>query len=55
MARRAAVTVVILAVVLTGASFGYNLATDGPAPRPPGLRMVSAGGFDTRYRTWGTS
>lgn len=55
VARRAAVTVVVLVVVLTGASFGYNLATDGPAPRPPGLRMVSAGGFDTRYRTWGTS
>lgn len=46
---------VVLAVALTGASFGYNLATDGPVPRPSGLRMVSAGGFDTRYRSWGTS
>ncbi|MGH3121660.1 MAG: alpha/beta fold hydrolase, partial [Streptosporangiaceae bacterium] len=55
LARRTAITVVVLAVALTGASFGYNLATDGPAPRPPGLRMLSAGGFDTRYRTWGTS
>jgi pimeloyl-ACP methyl ester carboxylesterase len=55
VARRTAVIVVVLAVALTGASFGYNLATDGPAPRPPGLRMVSAGGFDTRYRTWGSS
>jgi pimeloyl-ACP methyl ester carboxylesterase len=44
----------ILAVVLTVASFSYNLATDGPARRPSGLLMVSGGGFDTRYRTWGT-
>ncbi len=55
IARRAALVVVALAVVLTGASFVYNLATDGPAPRPSGLLMVRGGGFDTRYRAWGTS
>jgi pimeloyl-ACP methyl ester carboxylesterase len=49
------VIAVIIAVViaLTGASFGYNLATDGPAPRPAGLRFADAGGFDTRYLSWG--
>ena len=43
------------AIALTGASFGYNLATDGPAPRPAGLRFADAGGFDTRYLSWGSS
>lgn len=42
-------------VAVTAASFGYNLATDGPAPRPAGLRFVDAGGFDTRYLAWGTT
>jgi hypothetical protein len=46
--------VAVLVAALTAASFGYNIATDGPVSRPPGLRMVSAGGFDTRYHTWGT-
>src|SRR5450756_1021395 len=54
IARRSALTVVTLAVALTAASFGYNLATDGSAPRPPGLLMAKGGGFDTRYRQWGT-
>ena len=44
----------VIVAALTAASFGYNLAT-GPANRPSGLRMLSAGGFGTRYRTWGTS
>jgi pimeloyl-ACP methyl ester carboxylesterase len=53
--RRAVVTVVALAAAGTAASFGYNLAA-GPRPsRPSGLSMVRAGGFDTRYRTWGTA
>src|SRR6266496_469290 len=52
--RRLAGCAVVLVAAVTAASFGYNLAT-GPAPRPPGLRMLSAGGFDTRYRSWGTS
>jgi pimeloyl-ACP methyl ester carboxylesterase len=55
LTRRAAVGVAVLAVGLTAASFGYNLATDGTAARPPGLRMVNAGGFGTRYLSWGTS
>ena len=54
IARRSVVTVVVLAVVLTAASFGYNLAS-GPASRPSGLLMVRASGFDTRYRSWGTT
>jgi pimeloyl-ACP methyl ester carboxylesterase len=45
----------VLVVALTLASFSYNLATDGPAGRPAGLSMVNAGGFDTRYRSWGTT
>lgn len=53
--RRVAVTALVLAAALTVASFGYNLATDGQASRPSGLAMVKAGGFDTRYRSWGTS
>jgi pimeloyl-ACP methyl ester carboxylesterase len=55
IAKRAGLTAAGLVVALTLASFGYNLATDGPAPRPSGLLMVSGGGFDTRYRSWGTS
>jgi pimeloyl-ACP methyl ester carboxylesterase len=54
IARWGVITVVTLAVVLTAASFGYNLATDGPARRPPGLLMARGGGFDTRYLQWGT-
>lgn len=49
------IVIVALAMALTGASFGYNLATDGPAPRPAGLRFVTSGGFTTRYLAWGTS
>ena len=44
-----------LVAAITAASFGYNLATDGPAPRPSGLRFAHGSGFDTRYREWGTS
>lgn len=55
LARRAAITVVTMAVAVTAASFCYNLATDGPAPKPSGLRYARGGGFDTRYREWGTS
>jgi pimeloyl-ACP methyl ester carboxylesterase len=52
--RRLTGCAVVIVAAITAASFGYNLAT-GPATRPSGLRMLSAGGFDTRYRTWGTS
>jgi pimeloyl-ACP methyl ester carboxylesterase len=54
IARRAVITVVTLAVLLTAASFGYNLATDGQASRPSGLLMARGGGLDTRYLQWGT-
>jgi pimeloyl-ACP methyl ester carboxylesterase len=55
VARRSALTAVALAAAVTVASFGYNLATGAVPSRPPGLRMVRAGGFDTRYRSWGTT
>ena len=51
--RWAAGAVAGVLAAATAASFGYNLATDGPAPRPAGLHLVSGGGFVTRYRTWG--
>jgi pimeloyl-ACP methyl ester carboxylesterase len=54
-ALRAAITVAVILIAATAASFGYNLATDGPAPRPAGLSFAHGGGFDTRYREWGTS
>lgn len=53
--RRAGFTVAALIAAVTVASFAYNLATDGPAPRPTGLHLVKGGGFDTRYLTWGTT
>ena len=46
---------VVLMVAVTAASFGYNFSTNGPAPRPSGLLMARGGGFDTRYREWGTT
>lgn len=55
IARRAGIVLASLVVAVTAASFGYNLATNGPAPRLSGLLTVRAGGFDTRYRTWGRS
>jgi pimeloyl-ACP methyl ester carboxylesterase len=48
-------TVLVVGAAGTAASFGYNLATDGPVPRPAGLLMASGGGFDTRYLEWGSS
>jgi pimeloyl-ACP methyl ester carboxylesterase len=53
--RRVLAVVVAFLVAATIASFSYNLATDGPAPRPAGLRFADAGGFDTRYLSWGTT
>lgn len=55
LARGTAITVAGLAVAVTAASFCYNLATDGPAPKPSGLRLARGAGFDTRYREWGSS
>ena len=54
-ARWFLLTGIVLAVALTAASFGYNLSTNGPVPRPSGLLMAKGGGFDTRYREWGAT
>jgi pimeloyl-ACP methyl ester carboxylesterase len=48
-------TGIVLVVALTAASFGYNFSTNGPVSRPSGLLMAHGGGFDTRYREWGTT
>jgi len=55
VAKAAGIAVVAVVVAVTSASFGYNLATDAPAPRPAGLLMASGEGFDTRYLEWGSS
>jgi pimeloyl-ACP methyl ester carboxylesterase len=54
VAKAAGITIVALAATVTAASFGYNLATDGPAPRPAHLLFAEGGGWDTRYLEWGT-
>jgi pimeloyl-ACP methyl ester carboxylesterase len=48
-------TGIVLAVALTAASLGFDFSTNSPVPRPHGLLMASGGGFDTRYREWGTT
>src|SRR5579859_7059058 len=50
----AGIAIVTLVAVVTAASFGYNLATGGPAPRPAHLLFARGGGWDTRYLEWGT-
>src|SRR5690348_18172135 len=45
-ARRVLAVLVLFLVAVTIASFSYNLATDGPPPRPAGLRFAAWGGFD---------
>jgi pimeloyl-ACP methyl ester carboxylesterase len=52
--KAAGIAVAALLVAGTAASFGYNLATDGPAPRPAHLLFAKGGGWDTRYLEWGT-
>jgi len=54
-AKVAGITIVALVVAVTTASFAYNLAADGPAPRPAHLLFAKGGGWDTRYLQWGTS
>jgi pimeloyl-ACP methyl ester carboxylesterase len=54
VAKAAGVAVVAVVVAVTSASFGYNLATDGPPPRPAHLLFAEGGGWDTRYLEWGT-
>lgn len=53
--RWPAMILVILVVALTGASFGYNQVTNTPATHPGNLLMAPGGGFDTRYKQWGTA
>src|SRR5215472_16163621 len=48
------IAIVALVAVVTAASFGYNLATGGLAPRPVHLLFARGGGWDTRYLEWGT-
>jgi pimeloyl-ACP methyl ester carboxylesterase len=52
--KAAGIAVAAIVVASTAASFGYNLATDGPAPRPAHLLFAQGGGWDTRYIEWGT-
>jgi hypothetical protein len=54
VAKAAGIAIAALAAAVTAASFGYNLATDGPAPRPAHLLFAEGGGWDTRYLEWGT-
>jgi pimeloyl-ACP methyl ester carboxylesterase len=52
--KAAGIAIAALLVAGTAASFGYNLATDGPAPRPAHLLFAKGGGWETRYLEWGT-
>jgi pimeloyl-ACP methyl ester carboxylesterase len=53
VAKVSGIAIAALAVAVTAASFGYNLATDAPAPRPAHLLFAKGGGWDTRYLEWG--
>ena len=53
--RIALVAALAMVIVTTATSFIYNGLTDSVARRPAGLRVISAGGFETRYRSWGTT
>jgi pimeloyl-ACP methyl ester carboxylesterase len=54
VAKVAGIAIVALVATATAASFSFNLATDGPAPRPAHLLFAQGGGWDTRYLEWGT-
>jgi pimeloyl-ACP methyl ester carboxylesterase len=54
VAKVTGIAIAALVVAVTAASFGYNLATDVPAPRPAHLLFAKGGGWDTRYLEWGT-
>lgn len=45
----------VLLVVITGASLTYNAFTGDHEPPPDGLQFVAAGDINTRYETWGTT
>ncbi|WP_112242515.1 alpha/beta fold hydrolase [Kribbella monticola] len=53
--RRALFGLLVLLVVVTGASLTYNAFTGDQEPPPEGLRFVMAGDVNTRYETWGTT
>ena len=53
-AKVAGIAIAALVAAGTAASFCYNLATDGSAPRPAHLLFAKGGGWDTRYLEWGT-
>jgi pimeloyl-ACP methyl ester carboxylesterase len=53
--RRVLLVLVVLLVVVTGASLTYNAFTGDHEPAPEGLRFVTAGDVNTRYETWGTA
>jgi pimeloyl-ACP methyl ester carboxylesterase len=53
-AKVAGVGIAALIAAVTAASFGYNLATSAPAPRPAHLLFADGGGWNTRYLEWGT-
>jgi len=53
--RRIFVVLVVIWLVVTGASFTYNFATRERALPPPGLRFVQTADLQTRYESWGTT
>jgi pimeloyl-ACP methyl ester carboxylesterase len=53
--RRVLLVLLVLWLVVTATSLGYNAFTSDPAAPPPGLRFVRAGDVDTRFQTWGTT
>ncbi|WP_165956891.1 alpha/beta fold hydrolase [Kribbella antibiotica] len=53
--RRIFVVLVVIWLVITGASLTYNFATRERAEPPPGLRFVQTADLQTRYDAWGTT
>jgi pimeloyl-ACP methyl ester carboxylesterase len=53
--RRALLVIVVLWVVITAGSLGYNAFTGGTAAAPDGLKYVQAGDVNTRYDSWGST
>jgi len=53
--RRIFVVLVVIWLVITGASVIFNFATRERAEPPPGLRFVQTADLQTRYDSWGTT
>ncbi|WP_405056427.1 alpha/beta hydrolase [Kribbella sp. NBC_01505] len=53
--RRIFVVLVVIWLVVTGASLTYNFATRERAEPPPGLKFVQTADLQTRYDAWGTT